>query len=468
VAETWWQANKALETVIVSYEPTPNSQVTTASITAAQLAGLTSNENISIGNQAGDAAGAIAGAAKKVEATFSTPYLHHVTMEPMNCTAKWTADKCEVWVPTQNGEASLGACAAAAGLPTDKCDVYKIHLGGGFGRRGQQDYVTKAVLLAKQMPGVPVKLLYSREEDMRRGFYRPVSQAKMAAGLDDKGNLVGLSMRISGQSILAGILPQVLQQNGADFLAFQGLWPVDGPRGTEGGFGYSIPNLTIDYAMRNTHMTPGFWRGVNNNQNTFYLECFLDEVAKAAGKDPLAFRRELMSRDPKTAKHLKVLNAVADKIGWDKPAPAGVFRGLAQQMGFGSYVAGAAEVSVSDRGKLKVHRIVMGTDSGTVVNPDQVEAQVVGSVAYGLSATMFEEITIKDGAVEQQNLDAYEILRLADFPKIEAITVASGGFWGGVGEPTIMVAGPAVLNAIFAATGKPVRSLPLKNEKLRA
>jgi isoquinoline 1-oxidoreductase beta subunit len=468
VADTWWQANKALGEVKITYEDTPNTQVSTASIAALQKAGLDATENLLDGNRKGDAAAAIASAAKKIEAVYTAPYLHHVTMEPMNCTAKWTAEKCEVWVPTQNGEASLAACAGAAGLGIEKCEVYKVHLGGGFGRRGVQDYVTKAVQLAKQVPGVPIKLIYSREEDMRRGYFRPVSQCKLTAGVDDKGNITGLAVRISGQSILAGILPQVLAQNNGDFITFQGLWPIDGPRGTEGGFGYSIPNLTIDFAMRNTHVTPGFWRGVNNNQNTFYIECFLDVVAKQIGKDPLALRRDLMSRDPKTAKHLAVLEAVAKKIEWDRPALPGRFRGVAQQMGFGSYTAAAAEVSVSESGKLTVHRLIMGTDCGIVVNPDQVEAQVIGSVAYGLSATFYEEVTIKNGAVEQENLDTYEIMRLADFPKVETVTVPSGGFWGGVGEPTIMVAGPAVLNAIFAATGKPVRSLPLKNVKLRA
>jgi len=474
VADTWWQANKALEAVTIVYDhPSTDGKshdtVTSESITEFQRGGLDATDNIVVGNKVGDAAGAIAGATKKIEAIYTAPYLHHVTMEPMNCTAKWTADKCEVWVPTQNGEASLAACAAAAGLPPAKCEVYKIHLGGGFGRRGQQDYTTKAVLLAKQMPGVPVKLLYSREEDMRRGFFRPISQCKLQAGLDAQGNLVGLSARISGQSIFAGILPQVLAQNqGQDFLAFQGLWPIDGPRAAEGGFGYTIPNLSIDYAMRNTHVTPGFWRGVNNNQNSVYIECFMDEVAKAANKDPVEFRRALMSKDPRTAKHLRVLDAVVEKSGYGKPLPAGQFYGVAQQMGFGSYTAACAIVSVSDRGKVTVHRLVMGTDCGHVVNPDQVDAQVVGSVAYGLSATFFEEITIKNGAVEQENLDTYEILRMADFPeKVETVTVPSGGFWGGVGEPTIMVAAPAVLNAIFAATGKPVRSLPLKNVKLR-
>ncbi len=464
VADTWWQASQALQKVKVTYEDTPNAKLSSAGIAEVLKAGLDAKENIAIGNKAGDAAGAIAGAAKKLEAVYTAPYLHHVTMEPMNCTAKWTADKCEVWVPTQNGDAALAACAEAAGLTPAQCDVYKVHLGGGFGRRGKQDYVTKAVQLAKQLPGTPIKLLWSREEDMAQGWFRPVTACKLQAGLDDKGNLVGFTMRIAQPSILNTVRPGAME-NGVDFVTFQGLWPIDGPRGREGGFGYAIPNFTIDYAMRNFHVRSGFWRGVNNNQNAVYVECFMDEVAKAAGKDPVEFRRALLQKSPK---HLAVLNAVASKIGWGSTPPAGVYRGIAQQMGFGSYVAGAAEVSVNERGKVKVHRLVIGTDSGHVVNPDQVDAQIVGSVAYGLSATMFESITIKDGAVVEQNLDTYEILRMADFPKVETVIMPSGGFWGGVGEPTIMVAAPAVLNAIHAATGKPARMLPLKNVNVRA
>jgi isoquinoline 1-oxidoreductase subunit beta len=468
VGETWWQANKALAAVEIKYAEDPNSRVDSAAIDTMLKGGLTATENIAVWNKAGDIGVAIKGATKTVEAVYASPMAHHVTMEPMNCTAKWTADRCEVWVPTQNGDATLAACAEAAGLPPTKCEVYKVHLGGGFGRRGAQDYTTKAVLLAKQMPGVPVKLLWSREEDMRQGKFRPIAQAKMQAALDDKGNLVGLDMRLAAQSILANVAPARMQ-NGVDFIAFQGLNPIDGPAAAEGGFGYTIPNLSISYAMRNTHLAPGFWRGVNNNQNAFFLECFLDEVAKAAGKDPVAFRRDLLSKNPKTAKHLAVFEAVVKKAEWEKPLPPGMFRGVAQQMGYGSYVAAVAEVSVSDRGKAKVHRLIMGTDCGHVVNPDQVEAQVVGSVAYGLSSAFFEEITVKNGAIEQDNLDTYEIMKMADFPtKVETVTVPSGGFWGGVGEPTIMVAAPAVINAIYAATGKPVRSLPLKNLKLRA
>ena len=469
VADTWWHANKALAAVEISYEDDPNSKVSSATINEALKAGLEAKDDVSVYNKVGDVGQAMAGAAKKIDAVYTAPYWHHVTMEPMNCTAKWTPEKCEVWVPTQNGDAALAACAEASGLPPAKCEVYKVHLGGGFGRRGFQDPTTKAVLLAKQIPGVPVKLLWSREEDMKQGRYRPISQCKMQAGLDEKGNLVGLQMRISGQSILASVAPARME-NGVDFIAFQGLNPLDGKYSKEGSIGYSIPNIQVDYAMRNTHVTPGFWRGVNNNQNAVYLECFMDEVAKAAGRDPLEFRRALMTKDPRTAKHLAVLNAVANKIGWEssKP-PAGQFRGIAQHMGYGSYIAAAAEVSLADNGKVTVHRLVMGTDPGHVVNPDQVEAQVIGSVAYGLSASFFEEITIKNGAVEQENLDTYEIMRMVDFPKlVETVTLPSGGFWGGVGEPTIAVAAPAVLNAIYAATGNPVRSLPLKNVKLRA
>jgi isoquinoline 1-oxidoreductase subunit beta len=462
VANTFWQAKLGLDALDPKWEEGPNNKVSSETIAAALREGLTSKDGVFVGNKAGDADAAIAGAAKKIEAVYENPYWHHVTMEPMNCTAKWTPEKCEVWVATQNGEASLAACAEAAGLTPSQCEVYKHHLGGGFGRRGFQDYTTKAVLLAKQIPGVPVKTIWTREEDMRQGRFRPVGQCKLEAGLDDKGNVVGFKMRISSQSILAFAAPQRLGEGGMDPIAFQGL----NPAGPEGQFGYTIPNLLIEHAMRNTHVPPGFWRGVNNNQNAVFLECFMDEVAKQVGKDPLEFRRAMMANHPK---HLAVLNAVAAKIGWEnsKP-PVGQFRGIAQHMGYGSYVAAAAEVSVSDRGRLKIHRLVMGTDCGHVVNPDQVIAQVEGSVAYGLGGTLHQKITIKDGRVVEENFDTYPSMMLEEFPKIETVLVPSGGFWGGVGEPTICVAAPAVLNAIFAATGKPVRSLPLKDLNLRA
>jgi len=454
VAETWWQAKTALDALPITWDEGPNAQVSSASIAEILKAGLDADQAF-VRTQTGDVKGAIAGAAKKVEAVYAYPFQNHAPMEPMNATARYTPERCEVWVPTQNGEAAFAATTAASGLPADKCDVYKINLGGGFGRRGAfHDYVTQAVLIAKQVPGTPVKLLWTREEDMTQGRYHPVMQSKLVGALDAGGNLTGLHMRLSGQSILAAVFPQNLQ-DGRDNATFQGLDP-------SGDFtlGYTVPNLLIDHAMRNTHVPPGFWRGVNINQNAIFLECFLDELAQAAGKDPLEFRRSLMSKHPK---HLAVLNAVADRAGWGKPAAQGVHRGLAQMMAFGSYVAACAEVSVTGGDKVKVHRIVCATDPGYAVNPAQIDRQIAGSFVYGLSALFMEECTVKDGRIEQTNFHSYDSMRIAQMPKVESIIMPSGGFWGGVGEPTICVAAPAVLNAFAAATGKRIRTFPLKN-----
>ncbi len=458
VADTWWRAKTALDALPIVWDEGPNAKLSSDGIAQWLKEGLDVTDNVFVGNQAGDAKGALATAAKKVEAVYSYPYQNHATMEPMNATALWTPDKCEVWTPTQNGEAALAAAAEASGLPIAKVDVHKIHLGGGFGRRGAfHDYVRQAVAIAKQMPGTPIKLIWTREEDMIHGAYHPVTQCKLVGGLDDKGNLTALHMRISGQSIQAAVRPEGLQ-NGRDVLVFQGLLPP----GPEMSLGYTVPNLLIDHAMRNPPVPPGFWRGVNLNQNAIYMECFMDELAHAAGQDPLEFRRKLMTNHPK---HLAVLNAAAEGIGWGKPAPKGVFRGLAQTMGFGSYVAGAAEVSL-DGGKLKIHRIVAATDPGHVVNPEQVARQVEGSFVYGLSAALYGECTVKGGRIEQENFDTYNVMRIDEMPAVETRAIPSGGFWGGVGEPTIAVAAPAVLNAIFAATGKRIRNLPLKNHDL--
>jgi isoquinoline 1-oxidoreductase beta subunit len=457
VGDTWWQAKTALDALPIVWDEGENAKVTSASIAEVLKAGLDADQTF-VGNQKGDAKAAVAGAAKKVEAVYSYPYQAHACMEPLNATALYTPEKCEVWTSSQNAEAALAATSEASGLPIAKCDVHKLLLGGGFGRRGRTDYVSQAVLIAKQMPGTPVKLLWSREEDMTQDTYHPTTQCRLTGAFDASGNLTALQMRISGQSILAALAPSRLQ-NGRDPATFQGL----NPGGAEGTFGYDIPNLLIDHAMRNPHVTPGFWRGVNNNQNAIYLECFMDELAHAAGQDPLEFRRKLMAKHPK---HLAVLNAVAEKIGWGQPAAQGVYRGLAQQMGYGSYVAAAAEISVTGGNKIKIHRIVGATDCGHAVNPAQIERQVSGSFVYGLSALFYGECTVKDGRVEQQNFDSYEVMRMAQMPKVETILLPSGGFWGGVGEPTIFVAAPAVLNAYFAATGNRIRSIPLKTQNI--
>jgi isoquinoline 1-oxidoreductase beta subunit len=458
VADTWWQANTALDVLPVTWDRGANAGVSSASIAQMLDEGLTATEAF-VGNTAGEAKTALQGAVKKVEATYAYPYQNHATMEPMNATALWTEDRCEVWCPTQNGEAALEAAAKAAGLPANRCEIYKIHLGGGFGRRGAfHDFVTQAISIAKQMPGTPVKLLWTREEDMQHGHYHPITKAKMVGGLDDRGNLQGLHIRISGQSILAAVNPAWMQ-NGVDMFTFQGLLP-DGDH----AISYTVPNLLVEHAMRNPPVPPGFWRGVNINQNAIYMECFIDELAHAAGKDPLEFRRKLMADHPK---NLAVLNAVAEKAGWSKPAAKGVFRGLAVCKAFASYVAACAEVSVDDSGKLKIHRIVAATDPGHAVNPQQIEAQVEGSFVFGLSALLYGGIRIRDGGVEQQNFDSYPSMLISEMPEVEVIVMPSGGFWGGIGEPTIAVAAPAVLNAIFAATGKRIREFPISNTDLR-
>jgi isoquinoline 1-oxidoreductase subunit beta len=459
VADTWWRAKKALDALPIVWDEGKGAAESSKIIAERLQSGLAASDEPFAGWKEGDALKAIEGAATRVEAVYSTPFLAHATMEPINATARVTADKVEVWGPTQNAEASLAAASEEAGLTIDKAEVYKLDLGGGFGRRGgTQDYTRQAVAIAKQFPGTPVKLLWSREEDMQHDFYRPISMCKLSAGLDKSGNLQGLHMRISGQSINAFLQPAVIKE-GRDMRQVQGLYREPG----DAQFGYTPPNLLIEYAMRNSTAPVGPWRGVNTNQNGVYLECFMEEVARAAGKDPLEFRRTLMQKHPK---HLAALNAAAEKGDWGKPLPAGRHRGIAQFMGYGSYSAAVAEISLTDRGQVRVHRMVLALNCGHAVNPQQIAAQVEGSVVYGLTATFYGEITIENGRVVQSNFHDYPMLRLAEMPKVETVLVPSYDFWGGVGEPTICVVAPAVLNALHAATGKPVRSLPLKNVKL--
>ncbi|HYZ61076.1 MAG TPA: molybdopterin cofactor-binding domain-containing protein [Acetobacteraceae bacterium] len=454
VADTWWQAKTALDKLPIRWDEGPNAAVGSADIAALLREGLDA-PSTSVGLQQGDVKAALGAGGKVIEAVYATPFLNHATLEPQNCTALIDGNRVEIWVGTQNGDASLAAAGDAAGVPLANVKVNKFLLGGGFGRRGQQDYVRQAVLIAKQVPGTPVKLIWSREEDMQHGFYRPVTQCKLQGALDQKGNLTALRMRIAGQSIRESLTPGAV--TGFDSLPYQGLLPEE--------FGYmAVPNVLIDFAMRQPHVPAGFWRGVNVNQNAVYLECFIDELAHAAGRDPLEFRRAMMGQNPK---HLAILNAVAERAGWGTPAPTGVYRGLCQYCGFGSYTAAVAEVSVSNAGELKILKITAATDPGYVVNPDQVRAQVEGSFVYGLSALLTGEITIEKGRVVESNFDTYQVMRLDAMPKVETVLAPSGGFWGGVGEPTIAVASPAVLNAIFAATGKRIRSLPLKDQDLR-
>lgn len=451
VADTFWHAKRALDALPIVWDEGPKVAVSSDSIADELRKGLIA-ETPYVGNRVGDAKGALGKAAKVIEADYAVPYQNHAQMETLCATVRWTPERCEMWGPTQVPESALAVMANTAGLAPQSCEIHTMRIGGSFGRRLATDYVVMATRIARQFPGTPVKMMWTREEDMAQGRFHPVTQCRLRASLDSSGNLDALHVRISGQSINAYAAPSNVTTNG-DPTVFQGIMP-DGDM----AIGYTIPNLLVDHAMRNQHIRPGFWRGVNLNQNALYLECFIDELAHEARQDPLAFRRRLMAKHPK---HLAVLEAAAKGIGWETPPRKGVHRGIAQVKGFGSYVAAAAEVSVKD-GALKIHRIVAATDCGHVVNPQQVEAQIFGSFVFGLSPLLYSECTVKDGRIEQQNFDTYRVMRMDDMPKVEVITVPSGGFWGGVGEPTIAVAAPAVLNAIFAATGKRIRRIPIR------
>lgn len=457
IADTFWHAKTAMEKVKIEWDEGANSKVNSAEIKGKLEEGLNADFAF-VRNEKGDMKSSLSNATKKLESTYFFPFLNHATLEPMNATARWTPERCEAWVPTQNAQNTMAAVMRASGLTADQCDVYKINIGGGFGRRGShQDYTVQAVFIAKQMPGVPVKLIWTREEDMTQGRYHPVMMGKLTATFDDKKNVTGLHMRLSGQSILASTSPSTLDANkGLDPEVFQGL-DVEGQH----AFSYQFQNLLIDHAMRNTHVPPGFWRGVNVNQNAIFLETFVDEMADYAGADPLAFRLRYLSHSPRS---MAVLNAVAKGIDWTTPAPAGIYRGIAQMKSYGSYAAAACELSVLNGNQVKIHRIVAAVDPGYAVNPAQIERQTSGSFVFGLSALFDEEITIKNGRVEQRNFTDYNSMRISQMPKVETIIIQGGGKeWGGIGEPTIAVASPAVLNAIFRATGKRIREYPLKN-----
>ncbi|MEM7170343.1 MAG: molybdopterin cofactor-binding domain-containing protein [Pseudomonadota bacterium] len=460
VADTWWRANKALEAVKINWDLGDNAAVSSSTIDAMLDEGLEATETFT-GNSVGDADAAIASASQTVTATYDYPYQAHATMEPMNATAIWTPESCMVWAPTQNGQSAHGAAVEASGLAPEQVDIIKVHLGGGFGRRQSNDWLRQAVLIAKEVPGTPVKLLYTREEDLTQALYHPVTKARMTAGLDENGDITGLKMRISGQSISVFSLKFLLQEDGADPLVFQAVAP-------EGDFqiSYNFPALHIDHAMRNPFVRPAVWRGVNINQNTIYMESFMDELAEAAGKDALDFRRNLMTDRPR---HLSVLDAVAERGNWGRPSAPDRHQGLAVSFAFGSAVAALAEVSVID-GELKIHKITAATDPVRAVNPQQIEAQVEGSFVYGLSALLYQEITVANGQIEQSNFDTYPPMRIAEMPEVETIILESGGDgeWGGIGEPTIAVAAPAVLNAIYKATGTRYRSFPLSRGSFTA
>lgn len=453
VADNWWRASQMAKDLSIEWDEGGNGEANTASITEHMRGGLDA-AGASVARDTGDVAQAFKAAAKTIEADYFTPYLAHATLEPQVCTALVKDGRVEVWPSTQDVSEVLKMAATAADVPPANVEVHRLHAGGGFGRRYiTQEYVRQAVAIAKAMPGTPVKMLWSREQDTQHDYFRPMAFYRMRAALDADGTPTAWTTRIVTPSLL-GTLLRIPLPNGIDRIAVGGY----------ANFPYAVPNQHMDYLQRNGHVHVGFWRAVGESQNPFARESFVDELAHAAGKDPYQYRRGLLAKEPKA---LAVLDAVAKAAGWDQPLPNGVFRGIASTEGTGSYTASVIEVSVDEAGTLKVHRIVTAIDSGYVVNPDTVVAQIEGSAVFALTAALHGEITIKDGRVEQSNFHDYPMLRMADIPKIEVVQVPSGGFWGGVGEPGVNPIAPALCNAIFAATGQRIRALPVKNHDLK-
>ncbi|MEA2080862.1 MAG: xanthine dehydrogenase family protein molybdopterin-binding subunit [Pseudomonadota bacterium] len=451
VADSWWQAQQALDALPVEWDAAGNGKLDDENIRAVLEDGLTSKDTV-IGEERGDVAALLRGPGRQIEASYYAPYLAHATMEPMTCTAHVRDGRVEVWAPTQNASATLKAAARAANVDPLKVEVHNTQLGGGFGRRGAfQDSVEQAVRIAK-LVGRPIKLLWTREEDMQHDFYRPASMARLTAAIDSGGRLAGLRIRVSAPSILAPLRPKAMRGT-LDPIALQGF--ADPP--------YAVPHLLAEYALRELPVPLGFWRSVNHSQNAYFRECFLDQVARESGQDPFEFRAGLLADAPR---QLAVLKTAADKAGWGQPLPERSYRGIALETSYGSHCAQVAEVRLNEDGSFKLLRVVCAIDPGHVVNPDTVEAQVESAIVYGLTAALFGDITLREGRVVQGNFHDYPMLLLKDMPAIETHIVASGGFWGGIGEPPLPPIAPAVCNALYAATGRPIHALPLSAQGL--
>ena len=442
LAEGYWTALQGRDALVVKWDDGPLGSLSSESISKL-LTDATTKPGVVARNE-GDVSVAVA---KSIEAVYEAPYLAHACMEPMNCTAWVRAGEAEVWAPTQGPGPHQGIVAQLTGLPPEKVQVHTTYLGGGFGRRFAPDFVIASTLISKAA-GAPVKLVYTREDDMRAWFYRPASVTRFTAGLDADGNPVSFTARVASPalSIAAGFAKEL--PKGIDDAAIEGI----------GDMLYAFPNLRVEYARTEPGIPPWFWRSVGHSQNVYFIEAFIDEVAAAAGKDPVEFRRSLLSKQPRLR---GVLDLAAQKAGWGSPLPQGVHRGVAITTCFGSFVAQVAEVSMDANGKPRVQRIVAAVDCGRTVNPDVIHRQVEGAIVYGLSAAMYEKITFKNGRVEQSNFTDYPMLRMDEMPKVEVHIVPSTEAPGGIGEPGLPAATPAVINAIFAATGKRVRALPI-------
>ncbi len=448
VADDYWSASRGAQALEVTWDEGPLAKLTSADILAkyrelAQQPGKVARND-------GNADATIA-SSKSFERTFEAPFLAHATMEPMNCTADVRADGCDVYVPTQGQTPSHQAAVAASGLPADKVKVHVTYMGGGFGRRGEADFVMDAVETSKAI-GKPVKVIWSREDDMQHDYYRPVSYARMWGAVDGSGKPTVFKQHIVQQSLMKRI--GGLPPNGVDFIS------VDG----SANLPYDIPNIRVEYTEHDPGIPFGFWRSVGASFQGFVVEAFIDEMAAAAGKDPFQFRRDLLGKSPR---HKAVLELAAEKAEWGKPLAAGRARGIAVMDAFGSYLAQVTEVSVDARGAVRVHRIVCTVDTGWVINPDTIKAQMEGGIVYGLTAALRGEITIKNGRVEQRHFGDYQMLRHNEMPVIEVYIVPSTEMPGGIGEPSTALAAGSLVNAVAAATGRRIYSLPIKADQLR-
>jgi isoquinoline 1-oxidoreductase subunit beta len=448
LATGYWAAKKGRDALQVDWDLGASTGLSSAKVTTMLTDGAAKADAVAKKEGAADAKGA-----RTVEATYEAPYLAHACMEPMNCTAWVKPEGVEIWAGTQSQGPVQGILSQVAAVDPGKVKVNTMMLGGGFGRRFAPDFVIDATLLSK-ISGSPVKLIYSREDDMAAGFYRPAAVAKFTGGLAADGKATVLKAGVASPSIMAASGFMKIPENGVDSFAMEGV--ADHP--------YDIPNQMLAYSRQEPGPNVWFWRSVGHSQNIFFMESFIDEMAAAAGKDPYEFRRSMLDKQPR---YKQVLEVAAQKAGWGSPLPAGVFRGIAVAQSFGSYVAEVAEVSVGADGTPRVHRVVAAVDCGMTVNPTIIERQIEGAIAFGLTAALYGKITLKDGRIEQSNFHDYPILRSNEMPKVEVHIVASTEKPGGIGEPGTPPIAPAVANALFAATGKRLRNLPFDTTLLK-
>jgi isoquinoline 1-oxidoreductase beta subunit len=443
IASSWWKAKQLADNLTIEFDEGSGAALSSESISRDLGEALKGPGTVAF--QVGDADKALAGAAKKLEADYETPFLAHATMEPLACTARVTADGCEIWAPTQSPFFVKITAGKLLGVDPEKVIVHSTFLGGGFGRKAEQDFVTHAVLASKAA-GRPVKVIWSRENDLQHDFYRPSYRIHFTGGLDAKGEPIAWASHAAGDSIMSRWFPDRITKGGVDPTSVEGSVEIH----------YGVPNQKVVYTLKHTGIPVGFWRSVGSSHNAFFVESFIDEMAHAAGRDPYAYRRQLLAGKPR---HRAVLEAAAEHSGWGKRLPAGLGRGIALAQSFGSIVAQVAEVEVR-AGKIQVHRVTCAVDCGPIVNPATIEVQMQGAIVYGLTAALMGEITIDRGRAVQSNFDDYPVLRLPDMPRIEVHLIPSHADQGGIGEPGVPPIAPAVANALFAITGQRVRSLP--------